>query len=133
MNTPRQTTCKPKTTLFGAIAGSIAEAFWQDVPDTIEAEIRETIEQELIAAQRLRDVEARHATARASLGAAEQMLLDLGLEAATPVLRAAAAGQLDDGLEEAAIEGLRFVSRVRKHQPARKVRVVGDGEHPYWT
>jgi cobalt-zinc-cadmium efflux system membrane fusion protein len=37
-------------------------------------------EQELIAAQRLRDVEARHTMARASLRAAEQRLLDLGFD-----------------------------------------------------
>jgi len=44
---------------------------------------RDLFEQKLIAAQRLRDAEARHTTARASLRAAEQMLLDLGFDKQT--------------------------------------------------
>lgn len=44
---------------------------------------RDLFDQKLIADQRLRDVQARHATARANLRAAEQRLLDLGLDRQT--------------------------------------------------
>jgi len=44
---------------------------------------RDLFDQKLIAPQRLRDAEARHTTALASLRAAEQMLLDLGFDRQT--------------------------------------------------
>lgn len=55
----------------------------EDVASELLARERDLFKQELIADQRLRDVEARHTIARASLRAAEQRLLDLGFDRQT--------------------------------------------------
>lgn len=55
----------------------------EKVASDLLARERDLFKQQLIADQRLRDVEARHATANANLRAAEQLLLDLGLDRQT--------------------------------------------------
>jgi cobalt-zinc-cadmium efflux system membrane fusion protein len=69
------------------IAEAKAELLKAVAEETVSSETlsreRDLFEQKLIAAQRLRDAEARHTTALASLRAAEQMLLDLGFDRQT--------------------------------------------------